>query len=49
MKIASGIHRIGPGLINSYLLEESGELTIIDAGAPGYWNDLPKELAAMGR
>lgn len=49
MKIASGIHRIGPGLINSYLLEESGEITIVDAGAPGYWNDLPKELAAMGR
>ena len=49
MKIAPGIHRIGPGLINSYLLEESGEITIIDAGAPGYWNDLPAELAAMGR
>ena len=49
MKIAPGIHRIGPGLINSYLLEESGEITIVDAGAPGYWTDLPKELAAMGR
>jgi len=49
LKIAPGIHRIGPGLINSYLLEESGEVTIIDAGAPGYWNDLPAELAAMGR
>ena len=49
MKIAPGIHRLGPGLVNSYLLEESGEITIIDAGAPGYWNDLPAELAAMGR
>ena len=49
MKLAPGIHRIGPGLINSYLLEESGEITIIDAGAPGYWNDLPNELALMGR
>ena len=49
MKIAPGIHRIGPGLVNSYLLEESGEITIVDAGAPGYWTDLPKELAAMGR
>jgi glyoxylase-like metal-dependent hydrolase (beta-lactamase superfamily II) len=35
--------------VNSYLLEESGEITIIDAGAPGYWNDLPAELAAMNR
>jgi glyoxylase-like metal-dependent hydrolase (beta-lactamase superfamily II) len=49
MKIAPGIHRIGSGMINSYLLEEAGEITIIDAGAPGYWNDLPVELAAMGR
>lgn len=49
MKIAPGIHRLGPGLVNSYLLEEGGEVTIIDAGAPGYWNDLPNELAAMGR
>src|SRR2546426_607664 len=49
MRIAPGIHRIGPGLVNSYLVEESGEITIIDAGAPGYWNDLPNELAAMNR
>ncbi len=49
MRMAAGIHRIGAGLVNSYLLEESGEITIIDAGAPGYWNDLPIELAAMNR
>lgn len=49
MKIAPGVHRIGAGLVNSYLLEEAGQITIVDAGAPGYWNDLPDELAAMGR
>ena len=49
MRIVPGVHRIGQGLVNSYLLEESGEVTIVDAGAPGYWNDLPNELAAMGR
>jgi glyoxylase-like metal-dependent hydrolase (beta-lactamase superfamily II) len=49
VRIAPGVHRIGEGLVNSYLLEESGEITIVDAGAPGYWNDLPNELAAMGR
>jgi glyoxylase-like metal-dependent hydrolase (beta-lactamase superfamily II) len=49
MRVAPGIHRIGAGLVNSYLLEESGEITIVDAGAPGYWNDLPAELAAMKR
>jgi glyoxylase-like metal-dependent hydrolase (beta-lactamase superfamily II) len=49
MRIAAGVHRIGEGLVNSYLVEESGEITIVDAGAPGYWNDLPNELAAMNR
>ncbi len=49
MRIGPGIHRIGNGLINSYLLEESGEITIVDAGVPGYWDDLPDELAAMKR
>lgn len=50
MQIADGIHRIGTdSIINAYLLEEGGEVTIVDAGLPGYWNDLPAELAAMGR
>ncbi len=49
MKITSGVHRLGTGLINAYLIEENGEVTIIDAGLPGYWGDLPAELAAMGR
>jgi glyoxylase-like metal-dependent hydrolase (beta-lactamase superfamily II) len=35
-------------MINVYLIEEAGEVTIIDAGAGGYWKDLPAELAAMG-
>jgi glyoxylase-like metal-dependent hydrolase (beta-lactamase superfamily II) len=48
VKIAAGIHRIGRGLVNSYLIEDRGEVTIIDAGAPGYYDDLPGELAAMG-
>jgi glyoxylase-like metal-dependent hydrolase (beta-lactamase superfamily II) len=48
-RIAQGIHRLGNGLVNSYLLEEAGEITIVDAGASGYWKHLPAELAAMGR
>ncbi len=49
MKITDGIHRLGRGTINAYLLEDAGEVTIIDAGVPGLWDDLPAELAAMGR
>ena len=32
MEIATGIRRIGNGIVNSYLVEEAGAVTIIDAG-----------------
>jgi glyoxylase-like metal-dependent hydrolase (beta-lactamase superfamily II) len=48
-KIAPGIHRLGDGRVNAYLLDDGGEVTIIDAGAPAYYGHLPAELAAMGR
>jgi glyoxylase-like metal-dependent hydrolase (beta-lactamase superfamily II) len=35
--------------VNSYLLEEQGGVTIVDCGAPSYWNALPAQLSAMGR
>lgn len=50
MKIAPGIHRIGTSsMINAYLVEQAGEVTIIDAGLSGYYRDVDAELAAMGR
>jgi glyoxylase-like metal-dependent hydrolase (beta-lactamase superfamily II) len=50
MKIAPGIHRIGDqSIVNSYLLEDAGEVTIIDAGVPGHYRDISRELAVMGR
>jgi glyoxylase-like metal-dependent hydrolase (beta-lactamase superfamily II) len=50
MKLADGIHRIGDNAtVNSYLLEEAGQVTIVDAGVPGLYRSLPNELAAMGR
>jgi len=49
VEIAPGIRRLGEGLVNVYLLEEAGELTIVDAGLPGQWKDLAAEVAAMGR
>lgn len=49
MEIAPRIVRIGTGLVNSYLVESAGEVTIVDAGATGYWGDLPRELAVLGR
>ncbi len=49
MEIGPGIRRLGKGLVNSYLVETGGEVTIVDAGAPSYWGDLPRELAAISR
>jgi glyoxylase-like metal-dependent hydrolase (beta-lactamase superfamily II) len=50
MRIAPGVHRLGnDSIINSYLLDEGGEVTIVDAGVPGYYDAIPRELEAMGR
>lgn len=49
MEIGPSIRRLGDGRVNAYLVEEAGEVTIVDAGLPGYWRALPGELAAMGR
>jgi glyoxylase-like metal-dependent hydrolase (beta-lactamase superfamily II) len=49
MQLSTSLHRLGLSPVNSYLVEEGGLVTIIDAGLSGYWRDLPAELAAMGR
>ncbi len=50
MQIAPRIHRVGPdSIVNSYLVDDGGAVTIVDAGMPGLWKALPDELRAMGR
>lgn len=49
MKIAPGLHRIGPDMVNAYLIEEAGRVTVIDAAMPGFFGRLPGALAEMGR
>ena len=50
MKISPGIHRIGDNsMINAYLVEQAGEVTIIEAGVSGFYTGITRELAAMGR
>jgi glyoxylase-like metal-dependent hydrolase (beta-lactamase superfamily II) len=48
MEIAPGIRRVGNGLVNVYLIEEAGEVTIVDAGISGLWHDVAAELTDMG-
>lgn len=49
MLLGPGLRRIGSDLVNIYLIEAEGGLTLIDAGMPGHWSELERELKAMGR
>jgi glyoxylase-like metal-dependent hydrolase (beta-lactamase superfamily II) len=50
VKVAEGVHRLGSdSIVNSYLIDEGTEVTIVDAAVPGLYSDIPRELAAMGR
>jgi glyoxylase-like metal-dependent hydrolase (beta-lactamase superfamily II) len=50
MRLAPSLHRLGDSsLVNSYLIEENGAITVIDAGLKGHWKELQRELDAMGR
>jgi glyoxylase-like metal-dependent hydrolase (beta-lactamase superfamily II) len=43
------IQRAGTEIVNWYLLEEAGAVTIVDAGCPGYRSQLEDALAHIGR
>ena len=49
MNIAPGLHRIGSDEINSYLIVDGDDVTIVDAALPGYWKLLVAELASIGK
>ena len=49
MEVAPGVHRLGEELVNAYVVEDGGELTIIDAGLPGYWDALLATISGLGR
>ena len=46
---SSHIRRLGDDIVNSYLIAESGGVTIVDAGVPGYWKLIPAALEQMGK
>jgi glyoxylase-like metal-dependent hydrolase (beta-lactamase superfamily II) len=49
VRLAPSLHRVGDDHVNCYLIEEAGEVTVVDAGVAAYYGDLLRELAAMGR
>jgi len=48
-QVVDGIHRLGDHYVNWYVLEDGGRLTVIDAGLPGHWEQLPSLLTSIGR
>jgi len=48
-EVAPGIRRLTGGVSNFYLVEESGGLTLVDAGTPGDWQLFLRSLDALGR
>ena len=49
MRLAPDLHRIGSDVVNVYLVEDAAGVTIIDAGLPGHWRELERELTQLGR
>ncbi len=49
MQVAEGVHRLTGGVVNFYLIEDGGRLTLVDAGAPGDWDLLARSIRSLGR
>ncbi len=47
--VAPGVMRLGTRLLNWYVIEEDGRLTVVDAGLPCYRPQLTRALATLGR
>ncbi|WP_315902490.1 MBL fold metallo-hydrolase [Microbacterium memoriense] len=43
------MHRLGNDIVAAYLIDLPEGITLIDAGLPGHWNDLQRELKALGK
>jgi glyoxylase-like metal-dependent hydrolase (beta-lactamase superfamily II) len=49
MKLAPHLHRLGNDVVACYLIDTDEGITLIDAGLPGHWNDLQRELQSLGK
>lgn len=49
MRLAPSLHRLGNDIVASYLITTPDGITLVDAGLPGMYADLTRELAAIGR
>jgi glyoxylase-like metal-dependent hydrolase (beta-lactamase superfamily II) len=49
VELKPGLHRLGSDKVNFFLIEEESRVTMVDAGVPGYRDQLEPALASMGR
>lgn len=49
MRLGPHLHRIGNDIVAAYFVVLPEGITIIDAGLPGHWRELERELAELGR
>ncbi|QPP05142.1 MBL fold metallo-hydrolase [Streptomyces bathyalis] len=49
MQLAPHLHRLGNDIVATYLIDTPEGITLIDAGFPGHWRDLHKEVTALGK
>lgn len=48
-QVAPGVHRLGNAYVNYYLIEDGNQLTLVDAGLPGFRSQLDDYLRSRGR
>ncbi|WP_406277258.1 MBL fold metallo-hydrolase [Embleya sp. NBC_00896] len=49
MKLAPHLHRLGNDVVACYLIDTAEGITLVDAGLPGHWRDLQRELRSLGK
>ena len=49
MELAPSLHRVGNDIVAAYLIDTQDGVLLIDAGLPGQWDDLTKELKLIRR
>lgn len=47
-EVAPDVYRFGSERVNWYVVEADGRLTVVDAGFPAHWEQLPAGLADLG-
>jgi glyoxylase-like metal-dependent hydrolase (beta-lactamase superfamily II) len=47
-EVVPGVRRLGSERVNFYLVEDGGKVTVVDAGLPGYWDQVEPALRAIG-